>query len=218
MAGDIEDFIEEHALKSPTLIGHSMFVSPLRRLCIRWRLSPERGAKAAMTVALQSRHLLGALVAVDNAPVDATLMSDFAKYIQGMRKIEDAQVTKQVEADGILKDYEESLPIRQFLLTNLVRSPESKYLRFRIPIKTLAAALDNLGDFPFKDPDEARYDGPTLFIRGTKSHYVADEVLPLIGRFFPRFELRDIDSGHWVISEKPEPFKQAVVEFLQEQD
>ena len=107
MAGDIEDFIEEHALKSPTLIGHSMFVSPLRRLCIRWRLSPERGAKAAMTVALQSRHLLGALVAVDNAPVDATLMSDFAKYIQGMRKIEDAQVTKQVEADGILKDYEE---------------------------------------------------------------------------------------------------------------
>ena len=84
-----------------------MFVSPLRRLCVRWRLSHERGAKAAMTVALQSHTLLGALVAVDNAPVDATLMSDFAKYIQGMRKIEDAQVTRQVEADGILKDYEQ---------------------------------------------------------------------------------------------------------------
>lgn len=88
-----------------------------------------------------------------------------------------------------------------------------------------------MGDFPFNDPDEVRYDGQTLIARGTKSHYVADDVLPLIGRFFPRFKLVDIDSGHWVISEKPEAFRQgtassfllvhsadqpAVVDFLQE--
>lgn len=64
-----------------------------------------------------------------------------------------------------------------------------------------------MGDFPFRDPDEARFEKPTLFIRGTESSYVADDVLPLIGRFFPRFELRDIVSGHWVISEKPEEFR-----------
>ena len=88
-----------------------------------------------------------------------------------------------------------------------MRSLDGNHLRLRIPIKTLAASLDNMGDFPFKDPDEARYDGPTLFIRGTKSHYVADDVLPLIGRFFPRFEVSDVDCGHWVISEKPEAFR-----------
>lgn len=65
-----------------------------------------------------------------------------------------------------------------------------------------------MGDFPFKSSDAVRYQGPTLIVRGTKSHYVADDVLPLIGRFFPRFELTDIDSGHWVISEKPEAFRQ----------
>lgn len=65
-----------------------------------------------------------------------------------------------------------------------------------------------MGDFPFNDPDEVRYDGRTLIVRGTKSHYVADDVLPLIGRFFPMFKLVDIDSGHWVISEKPEAFRQ----------
>jgi len=64
-----------------------------------------------------------------------------------------------------------------------------------------------MGDFPFRDPDEARFEKPTLFIRGMKSSYVADDVLPLIGRFFPRFELRDIVSGHWVISEKPAEFR-----------
>lgn len=96
-----------------------------------------------------------------------------------------------------------------------MRRPDSSYLHFRIPIKILAAALDHMGDFPFKDPDEARYDGPTLFIRGTKSLYVADDVLPLIGRFFPRFELRDIESGHWVISEKPEQFRQGKLALLE---
>lgn len=106
MAEDIEVFIKEHGLNNPTLIGHSMCVCP-RRHYVRLRLICERGAKVAMTVALQSYQLLGALIAVDNAPVDATLKSDFAKYVQGMRKIEDARITRQIEADGILKGYEE---------------------------------------------------------------------------------------------------------------
>ena len=91
-----------------------------------------------------------------------------------------------------------------------MRDLESKKLKFRVPIRTLGLALGNLGDFPFKDPDEARFDGPALFIRGTQSRYIADDVLPLVGRFFPRFELKDIDCGHWVISEKPEEFRQGV--------
>ena len=102
----------------------------------------------------------------------------------------------------------QSLPVRQFLLTNLVRSPGAQTLQLRIPIKILAASLDSMGDFPLRDPEEHRYDGPTLFIRGTQSHYVADDVLPLIGRYFPRFELHDIECGHWVISEKPDAFRQ----------
>jgi hypothetical protein len=44
---------------------------------------------------------------VDNAPIDAALLSNFGKYIQGMKKIEEAGVTRQAEADKILVDYEE---------------------------------------------------------------------------------------------------------------
>jgi len=170
-----------------------------------------------MVVALRSRASISALVSVDNAPVDAALKSDFAKYVQGMRKIEDSRVKKQSEADAILAEFEPSLPIRQFLLTNLVREKDGVQ-RFRIPVKYLASALDNMADFPFKDPDEARWNGPALFVRGTKSHYVADETLPIIGRFFPRFEIKDIEGGHWIISEKPEEFRRAVVEFLQDKE
>lgn len=59
-----------------------------------------------MTLALRSPKLLGALIPVDNAPVDANLKSDFHKYVQGMREIEERGVKKQAEADMILTNYE----------------------------------------------------------------------------------------------------------------
>lgn len=66
-----------------------------------------------MTVALRFPQLVGALISVDNAPVNANLKSDFHKYVQGMRDIEEAQVKSQAEADEILKEYEKvgQLPV-----------------------------------------------------------------------------------------------------------
>jgi pimeloyl-ACP methyl ester carboxylesterase len=71
-----------------------------------------------------------------------------------------------------------------------------------------------MADFPFKDPETHQYKGPTLMVRGTKSHYVADETLPVIGGFFPRFELLDIDCGHWVMSERFEEFRSGLTEWV----
>jgi hypothetical protein len=75
----------------------------------------ERGAKTAMTLALHSPELIHDIVSVDNAPVDAALLSDFGKYIQGMRKIEESQVTRHTEADKILQNYEEASHTEQDL-------------------------------------------------------------------------------------------------------
>jgi len=100
--------------------------------------------------------------------------------------------------------------VRQFLLTNLNRpaaNSESKNFKWRIPLQILARQLDSMGDFPIRDPDSYRFSKPTLIVRGTKSPYVADEALPVIGRFFPTFRLVDIPAGHWVISENPEEFR-----------
>lgn len=59
-----------------------------------------------MTLALRSPDAVGALISVDNAPVDAALKNGFVKYVQGMKEIDDSKVTKQADADGILKKYE----------------------------------------------------------------------------------------------------------------
>lgn len=161
-----------------------------------------------MTLALRSPDLVRDIVAVDNAPVDAALRSDFAKYIQAMKRIEAAGVTRQAEADKILAEYEPALPIRQFLLGNLYRPASGSPQKFRVPLSILARALDHMGDFPYKDPIEVQFKKPALFVRGTRSKYVPDEVLPIIGQFFPKFELADVEAGHWVISENPEGFRE----------
>ena len=193
LGADVEEFIDEHKLAPATLIGHSM------------------GGKTAMTVALHNPKLVDKLISVDHAPVDAVLRSDFGKYIQGMKMIEEAKLQKLSEADEMLKPYEESLAVRQFLLTNLVNFKDESgrsCKKFRVPLQTIANSLGNMADFPYKDPEEVRYEGPALFARGTKSHYVADDTLPAIGRFFPRFELKDIEAGHWIISENPHAFRE----------
>jgi len=87
LAEDVSFFIDEHKLENSTIIGHSM------------------GAKTAMCVALQWPDKVANLIPVDNAPVDAELKSDFASFVQGMREVERAQVTKQSQADAILQPY-----------------------------------------------------------------------------------------------------------------
>ena len=175
-----------------------------------------------MAAALRSPTSYSGLCPVDNTPIDAALKSDFATYIQAMREIEDQKIGKQSEADRILAKYESDVTIRQFLLTNFVRTtptrgdptPTPAY-HFRIPLKTLSSNMNGMGDFPFRDPDETRFQGPTLVVRGTKSHYVADEALPLVGRFFPQFELVSLDCGHWVMAERFEDFRTAFVEWCE---
>ncbi|KAG5919671.1 hypothetical protein E4U53_003968, partial [Claviceps sorghi] len=190
MAEDVSAFIQDQKLKTVTLIGHSM------------------GAKTAMTLALRSPELVSSVVAVDNAPVDVALNGDFTKYIRAMKKIQGAKITRQAEADRILQNFEESLPIRQFLLGNLYKPASESTRQFRIPLDILEKSLHNLGDFPFKQPQNRRFEKPALFVRGTKSHYIADDVIPAIGEFFPRFRLVDINASHWLISENPEAFRE----------
>ncbi|KAI5804029.1 Alpha/Beta hydrolase protein [Peziza echinospora] len=186
MAADVEHFIEEKGLKDVTLLGHSM------------------GAKTAMAVSLRRPELVANIIAVDNAPIEAALSSSFGQYVQAMRRIEGSNVLKHSDADAILKEYEPNVVIRQFLLTNLTRPVKEQPtgdnspvpMKFRVPIRTLAKSLDEMAGFPYH-PDKIRFEKPALFIRGTKSKYVPDEAIPLIGRFFPYFRLKDIDAGHW---------------------
>ncbi|KAF5113355.1 hypothetical protein DV495_002501 [Geotrichum candidum] len=194
LAADVENFIAEQGLQQSILIGHSM------------------GAKTAMAVALRSPELVKAMICVDNSPADGKLSSAFPRYVEGLKQVEAAHVKTSKQAYKILAEYEKSLTIQHFLLSNLKKQHHGNY-HFRVPLDILGASLNNMADFPFR-ADESRYDGPSLFIRGLRSKYASEDTFKAMKSFFPNCEIRDIDSGHWVISEKPQEFIAAVESFV----
>ncbi|KAF3483670.1 abhydrolase domain-containing protein [Arthroderma uncinatum] len=198
LALDVEKFIHDHGLRNVILIGHSM------------------GAKTALTLALRSPSLISSVIAIDNGPIRLPLTDDFPRYIKGMRHVQSqpAPVTSLAQADSLLSQYESDPSIRLFLLTNLAKVPGHNHLHFRVPLDTLSSSLDALGDFPYTNPQETRFEKPVLIIRATKSHYLPDESKPLMHDFFPSLTMVDFDCGHWVITEKPHEFRHVAVEFL----
>lgn len=126
------------------------------------------GAKTAMAVALRQPSLVHALVPVDNAPVDAQLSTKFPIYVRQMKRIEAANLKHQRDAYEMMAEVEDNVVVQQFLLMNLKKMPGEGY-KFKIPVDVIGKNLDYLSDFPFTS-DEARYLGPTMFIRGTESH------------------------------------------------
>jgi pimeloyl-ACP methyl ester carboxylesterase len=133
-------------------------------------------------------------------------------YLKGMREIEAARVSSRKEADKMLVPYEAEESTRQFLLTNAVM--ENGHVCFRVAIDTLASATRGLGTFPYLVRDgkpDATWDGPTFFLRGSRSDYVLDKYLPDARKFFPRLEL---EAGHWVHAERQKETGDAVVAFV----
>ncbi|KAJ6560266.1 alpha beta-hydrolase [Mycena capillaripes] len=197
MAADVIHFIRQHSLSDVSLIGHSM------------------GGKVAMTVALESSlpaSTLSNLIVVDIAPSRGELSKEFKGYISAMKKIEAAKVSSRKEALEILQEYETDPDVCAFLLTNLVQQPNASH--FRIPVELIGDSIEEMGSFPFT-PDETRWEGKTLFIKGSKSSYINRHNIPLAEKLFPAMKLEHLDTNHWVHSEKPQEFTTLVQDFIQ---
>lgn len=143
----------------------------------------------------------------------------FAAYIKAMQKVDAARLPSRTEADSIIAEVEPNLSTRQFLLTNaaIEKDPETKknLLRFRIPLDLLAEELPAVGDFPYS-AGSVHWDGPTLFLKGSKSKYINKNNLPICKEFFPNAHCEELDAGHWVHAEKPTETVELVGQFIKE--
>lgn len=189
-----------------TLVGHSM------------------GGKVAMQLALRHPDLLRGLVVVDISPSGYPETggrtddpdeeaSPFAAFIAAMRAIDLDGLATREDADAALRAAVPSDMVRAFLLQSLVRDGSTGW-RWRLNLELLGRDLGVLRGFP-DPPPGAVFDGPTLWIAGADSTYVLDEDRPRMEQLFPRVRLvRVKNAGHWVHSEAPEVFTEAVRRFL----
>ena len=190
MVNDLLQFIDEHQLKDPIVIGHSM------------------GGKVAMNFAVAHPEKLEKLIVVDIAPKPYNL--EHYVIIEGLKAIPVQTITSRNEADAALAAYVPEPDVRQFLLKNLQRRPEGGFT-WKINLPVIDKNLNKIGfDLEFA----GKFEKPTLFIRGGKSKYVKDEDMTRIKEVFPQAELKTLDTGHWVQAEKPQEFVDTVMKWL----
>ena len=61
---------------------------------------------------------------------------------------------------------------------------------------------------------EGQYTGPTLFIKGAKSHYYKPGDEAAVGKYFPNAKWVTLETGHWVQAEAPKEFEKVVLDWL----
>jgi pimeloyl-ACP methyl ester carboxylesterase len=141
-----------------------------------------------------------------------------------MQQVDKAAVSSRSQADKILAQVESSLPVRQFLLTNMMSEADGNgkiSLRFRLPLDLLSEEILNVGDFPYTppppvSPTSPQWTGPTVFIKGSRSKYINNQNIPVCQAFFPNSRIETLEAGHWVHSERPLETVEIVAKLIKE--
>ncbi len=193
MADDIIRFMDRHAIDTAHVLGHSM------------------GGKTAMHLALLHTARVDSLVVADIAP--KTYPRRHEVIFEALRATNPAHFRSRAEIDQALAAYVASQSVRQFLMKNLSPDGPGQY-RWKINLDGIYQNYDRINVGMEAD---GLYEGPSLFIRGGASDYVAEEDLEIIRSYFPEADLVTLPgAGHWLHAEAPDAFAQHVLAFLQQ--
>ena len=198
LANDLHIFIEEHQLKQPLLIGHSM------------------GGKVVMQYALSYPNDFDKMVVVDISPRKYNV-SHHEAILKGLRAIDINNLTSRTDADTKLGEYVEEEGVRMFLLKNLARTKNGFEWKMNLPV--LEKSIYKIGGAITKNEKISTSvdvnEKDVLFIDGGESGYIQEKDIPTIKHHFPNAQIHTIEeAGHWVHAQAPEEFFDVVMDFL----
>lgn len=175
MAGDVIGWMDAHGIAQASFLGHSM------------------GAKTAMLLACRHPHRVQRLIAVDIAPKDYHRVGHREEFA-AMQALDLTRLASRADAEHQFEPRVPSLGMRKFLTTNLDRDEAGNW-RWLVNLPVITAALTTLEKNSLRSDD--RFTGPTLFIIGGRSDYVAPADHPAIRRHFPAALIETIAAaGH----------------------
>ena len=190
---DLYAFVTDHNIQQPIIMGHSM------------------GGKTAMNFAVKYPNHLRQLIVVDIMPKSYPVHHD--QILEGLEAINLQTIQSRNEADQVLSGYVPEADVRQFLLKNLTRNANGGF-EWKINLKAIDQNIEAIGQGMVV---EGNYNGPTLFINGTRSNYYKPGDEKLAQQIFPRATWATLETGHWVQAEKPKEFSELVLNYLQHQ-
>ncbi len=191
MVADLKRYLDFHKLESVILLGHSM------------------GGKTAMQFACEQTEKVEKLIVADIAPKHYP--THHQDIINGLNSLNFDELKSRGEADNKLSKSISNKGIRQFLLKNLFWAEKGR-LGFRFNLSVLSDKMDEIGETLSKTDI---YPGPTLFLKGYRSGYIAQNDFSVIKRHFPLAKLETIENaGHWLHAENPGQFFEKSIAFL----
>ena len=146
---DLKYYMTHHNIEKAIILGHSM------------------GGKTAMQFACTYPEKVEKLLIADIAP--KYYPPHHQPIINALNKINVSELSSRTEADEQLSKYIKDFGTRQFLLKNLYWKEKGK-LDFRFNLDVLTDKMEEVGE---NISTTASYAGPTLFLRGDKSEYIA---------------------------------------------
>ena len=192
LTDDLFDFIDEHEIDDPILLGHSM------------------GGKVAMRFALENPQLINKLIVVDISLKAYGPRRQHKSLIKAMKSVDLSMVSTRQEVEEQLVPIIPELRLRQFVLKNLHRKEKDQF-EWRIYVEGIEQNLDQMFD---SIDTISKFEKPTLFIKGGASDYILLEDYDQIRYNFPNAEIITIaDASHWVHVESPERFYQLTMGF-----
>lgn len=195
LTDDLMEFIDEHNIEDPILLGHSM------------------GGKVAMRFALENPEIIEKLIVVDISLRQYPTRHQHKIIIQAMRAVDFDRANNLSDVEDQLKEFIPEKRIRQFIMKNLYYRDNRNMLDWRINFEGICDNINNL--FDGIEVDDI-YENPACFVRGGLSDYVSDEDLTEIKKKFPASEIHTIEgASHWVHAEKPSEFFKIIKTFLE---
>jgi pimeloyl-ACP methyl ester carboxylesterase len=193
MAEDIFEFIQQHEITNPIILGHSM------------------GGKVAMQFGIDYPELPNSLIIVDISTRKYIIRDTHLDVANAMMSIDFDTVESRKEIEDQIAVMISDPRIQLFILKNLYR-PNPGRFAWRPNLASISENLDILTD---RIPAGNKFTKPVLFTKGGKSDYILDSDLKEIGELFDDFELSTIkDAGHWVHADTPITLHEIVDEFL----
>ena len=173
-------------------------------------LGHSMGGKAAMMLALSRPDILRRLIVGDIAPV--AYSHSQIQYIEAMKAVDLATVARRSDANAQL----EALGVDVALCSFLTQSLDVTEKKWRFNLDALAHNMSSILGFP---EVQSMHTGPTLFLAGATSDYVASEYRPAIRALFPNARFAKIpQAGHWLHAENPRAFEGTVRAYLDAPD
>lgn len=191
MVADLLGFMDEQALGTAHLMGHSM------------------GGKAAMHFALTYPERVDRLIIVDMAP--RAYPPRHNEIFAALRSLNLVDYTARRDIDTALSEQIPDFGVRQFLLKNLAFERDRGYT-WKMNLEGIFRNYDKINTELTAD---RTFDRPALFISGELSDYVEEEdELPILD-LFPQAEFVTTEgAGHWIHADQPQAFAEAVLDFL----